>query len=164
MTGVESRRCPRCGTVGAAGTLELCAACLLTTALAGAEHAFPYQIVAPMAQSGSGVTYLAQRSSRSRSYVALKVFGPRPDADDILTRYFEWKPALDRVHHPGIARLVDVNLTPEGLVYAATDYIAGWPLTALSAHPSVGSNERAALLQQLAAAVRAAHAEGILHL
>ena len=165
MTATESLRCPRCGTVRAAQmALDLCPACLLATALSMGDEPCPYQVLAPMGEDSSGVTYLAQALGGAREYVALKVLGPRDDADAVLSRYRRWKPALAAVQHPSVARLIDIGLTAEGHVYAASEYVAGWPLATLGSRASIGRPERLEIARQLTGALDASHAAGVVHL
>ena len=143
--------------------LDLCPACLITTALSMDEPC-PYQVLAPIGEDASGVTYLAQALTGARGYVALKILGPRDDVDGVLSRYRHWKPALARVQHPSIGKLVDIDLTAEGLLYVASDYVAGWPLTSLGSRASMGMDARIEIARQLTNALGAAHAAGVVHL
>ena len=166
MTATQSSRCPRCGTVrGAeAAPLDLCPVCLFATALSMGDEPCPYQVLAPIGEDSRGVTYLAQALRGAREHVALKVLGPREDAEAILSRYRRWKPALASVQHPSVARLVDIGLTAEGNLYVASEYVAGWPLTALGSRASIGKPERVEIARQLTGAMVAAHAAGVVHL
>jgi len=158
-------RCPRCGTrrVAHAERLDLCPACLITTALS-VDEPCPFQVLTPIGGDSAGVTYLAQALTGAHGYVALKILGPRDDADAVLSRFRDWKPALARLQHPGIGKLLDVDLTGDGLLYVASEYVAGWPLTALGSHASVGMEARIEIARQLAEAIGAAHAVGVVHL
>ena len=162
----EPLRCPHCGIRRAAlaVSLDLCPTCLLATALSKEDAPCPYQVMTPIGEDSGGVTYLAQALTGARSHVALKVCGPRDDADTVLTRYCRWRPALARIQHPSIGKLLDVGLTAEGRLYVASEYVPGWPMTALGSYRSVGMSERVALAGQLTSAVEAAHAAGIVHL
>jgi hypothetical protein len=166
MTVGDASRCPRCGTLRPtdATSLDLCPACLLTTALSMDAEPCPYQVMAPMSEDSNGVTYLALALTGARGFVALKVHGLRDDTELILSRYQHWKPALARVHHPSVGKLLDIGVTAEGLLYVASEYVAGWPLTALASRTSVGIGERARMAQQLIGAIGAAHAAGVVHL
>ena len=166
MTATQPSRCPRCGTVrGAeAAPLDLCPACLFATALSMGDEPCPYQVLAPIGEGSRGVTYLAQALTGTRGHVALKVLGPNDDVDAVLSRYRRWKPALARIQHPSIANLLDVGLTAEGLLYVASEYVAGWPLTAVASRASVGMRERVEIARQLTGAIDAAHAAGVVHL
>ena len=57
-----------------------------------------------------------------------------------------------------------MGLTVEGAPYVASEYVAGWPLTALDAHPAIGQEQRRTLGRQLTEAVEAAHRAGVTHL
>ena len=166
MTATQPSRCPRCGTVRAVqvAPLDLCPACLLATALSMGDEPCPYQVLAPIGEDSSGVTFLAQALGGAREYVALKVLGPRDDADAVLSRYRRWKPALASVQHPSVAKLVDIGLTAEGHVYLASEYVAGWPLATLGSRASIGRPERLEIARQLTGALDAAHAAGVVHL
>jgi hypothetical protein len=124
----------------------------------------PYRVTAPMSEDSHGVTYLAQPLTGARGYVAFKIHGLRDDVDAVLSRYQHWKPALARVQHPSVGKLLDVGLTAEGLLYVASEYVAGWPLTALGSRVSVGIGERLKMAHQLIGAIGAAHAVGVVHL
>jgi hypothetical protein len=166
MTVDDPSRCPRCGTLRPARrtSLDLCPACLLTTALSMDDEPCPYQVMAPMSDDSHGVTYLAQALTGARGYVALKVHGLRDDPEAVRLRYRHWKPALARVQHPSVGRLLDVGLTAEGLLYVASEYVAGWPLTARRSRASVGTGERVEMAHQLIGAIGAAHRAGVVHL
>ena len=166
MTVGDPSRCPRCGTLRTTGAtpLDLCPACLLATALAMGDEPCPYQVLAPMSEDSRGVTYLAQALTGARGYVALKVHGLRDDTEAVLSRYQRWKPVLARVQHPSAGTLLDAGLTVEGLLYVASEYVAGWPLTALGTRVPVGIGERATMARQLIGAIAAAHAAGVVHL
>lgn len=166
MMITEPSRCPRCGTVQAAHTapLDLCPACLLTAALSMDDDPCPYQVLAPIGEDARGVTYLAQALTGARGYVALKIHGPRDDADAVLARYRRWKPILTRIEHPAVGKLLDVGLTAEGRLFVASEYVAGWLLTAAGARASIGVDGRAEIARQLTGAIDAAHAAGVVHL
>jgi serine/threonine protein kinase len=141
----------------------LCPACLLTTALADADGACPYRVLAPIAESSASVTYLAQALRGSRRYVALKVFDGHEHVSGALARFERWKPMLDGIQHPSVARLLDAGTTPEGLLYLASEFIPGWPLTAART-AALERRVRQTLAWQLADAVAAIHAVGAAHL
>src|SRR5260370_23735121 len=152
--------CPQCGTslpTAGSSALDLCPACLLAAALSTAGAPCPYQIVGPIAESARGTTYLAQPSGRARGFVALKIFAPRDDVDDILARYERWKPALAKVRHSNVARVLDAGRTDEGLLYVASPFVAGWPLSSINGRPALGHDVRHEIPRQSATTVAADH-------
>lgn len=162
--------CPQCrAPLRTAGStaIDLCPACLLATALSNDAAACPYRIIAPIAESPRGATYLAQPGGRGQGIVALTILAPRGDArwaDEVLARYARWKPALDRARHPNVARLRDAGLTDEGLVYIASDFVAGWLLSSIDGRPAIGPDARIEIARQLTSAVGAIEAAGLAHL
>jgi serine/threonine protein kinase len=166
MTVTQTMQCPRCGTVRAAGAapLDLCPACLLATALSMSDDPCPYRVLTPIGEGSNGVTYLAERLAGVGGYVALKMFAPRDDVDAVVSRYQQWQPALARVRHPSVGKLLGVGVTADGRLYVASDYVAGWPLTALSSHEPMDGDQRRDIGRQLTGALDAIHAAGIVHL
>jgi hypothetical protein len=162
---VVTRSCSRCGNPSGATALAagLCPACLLAAALADDDDACPYRVVAPMAEGRQGITYLAQALRGGRRYVALKVFDRHDDVSGALARFERWKPLMDAVPHASLARLIDAGRTSEGFLYVATEFVAGWPLTA-SRTLALDRQVRQTLAWQLADAVATAHAAGAPHL
>lgn len=159
-------RCPRCHAMRSSTAPEedLCPGCLLATALAVADEPCPYQVLAPLAQDAAGVTYLAQPLRGESNYIALKIYQPRVDTDEILARYKQWKPALERVGTPHVTIPRDMGLTAKGRLFTARDYVAGRPLTRLDSPIPVEVDVRARMARRLADAVDAMHAVGVAHL
>jgi serine/threonine protein kinase len=165
MTAGEPFRCPQCGTACLTlGSADYCPACLLRAALSDEGEPCPYQVLAPMAEDARGVTYLAQPLGPPNAYLALKVFGLCDDVGGVIARYRRWRPALERLRHPSIGRLVDVGATADGRLYVATDYIPGRLLTTPGVGTAMGAEGRAAIASQLTEALGAAHAAGLVHL
>jgi eukaryotic-like serine/threonine-protein kinase len=136
----------------------------LTAALSNDDEPCPYQVIAPMAEDARGVIYLAQPIARPRGYVALKVHGPRDDVDAVLARYRRWRPAVERLGHPSIGRLLDIGTTADGCLYVATEYIPGRLLTAHGIAAAMGADGKSAIARQLSTALDEAHAAGLVHL
>ncbi|MGQ0733889.1 MAG: hypothetical protein ACT4QD_09565 [Acidobacteriota bacterium] len=110
------------------------------------------------------MTCLAQALTRASGLVVLKVYRACEEADAILARYQRWKPALSRIEHPAVGTLLDVGLTGDGHIYAASAYVAGRPLTPATVRSSVPLLLRRPIVKQLGDAVDAAHAAGVVHL
>jgi hypothetical protein len=166
MTVFQTMPCSQCGAAPAvpATSLGLCPKCLLVTALAMDDEPCPYQVLAPIGAGASGVTYLAQAVTGVGGYVALKILKPGRDVDAVLSRYRYWKGALACIEHSSVAKLLDAGLTADGMLYLASDYVAGWPLTSLASHASIGRPERIELARQLTGAIDTAHQAGVTHL
>jgi serine/threonine-protein kinase len=121
-------------------------------------------VLAPISEDSQSVIYLAHPLAGARGIVALKIYHSRDDAGAVLSRYEIWKPILATLRHPSLVKMLDVGLTTDGLLYVASAYVAGWPLTNLGSHSSIGLAERIEIAKQLTDAVSAAHAAGLAHL
>ena len=169
MTTAHSQ-CPRCGkTLSARSTEGLCAACLLAAALSPedeheADDRFPYRIVTLLAGDSNGVTYLARTTSGAPKYVALKVLRSCGDPKAVVSRFERWKPALAAVHHPSVTPLVDVGRVGDRSIYLVADYVPGSPLQPLLQSPDLVAEQRAEIVRQIVAALRAAHDRGLAHM
>lgn len=140
----------------------LCAACLLSSALATPADGPHYQTVSLIAEDAGASVYLAQTSTPG--YIALKVLTCCDDADAVMARFAQWKPALLSLRHPHIAPIVDAGVTDQGAVYVASRYVGGSALAAVAARQSVSAADRAELGRQLSDAVAAMHSAGLVHL
>lgn len=164
MTDRAMPRCPRCGaTPATAFACDLCAACLLTQALSPTDEPCPYQVLAPIAEDARRTTYLAQSLTGSRGHVSLEIYRAGEDTRAILSRYARWKPTLDAFVHSHVSRLLDVGVTADGRVFAASEYAPGWPLTSIDARMPPTSPARVELARQVVAAIGAAHEIGLAH-
>ena len=126
----------------------------------------PYRVLTPIDEdatrrdvSGAGA------HSGARACRASRCSAPRDDVDAVLSRYQHWKPALGRIQHPGVGRLLDVGLTSEGAAVCrrATTW-PGWPLSTLGSRAAIGMAERADIARQPTGAFEAAHAADVVHL
>lgn len=160
-----STRCPRCGATHNAGEAwpDLCPACLLAAAVAVADDACPYQVLAPIEQDPRGITYLAQALTATRAYVALKVYEQTADVAAIRTRWQQWKPRLDAFADRRFSRLLDLGTAADGRLFVVTEYAAGWSLPALVSRPAFDADARLALTRHLLHALAEAHAAGLAH-
>jgi hypothetical protein len=122
-----------------------------------------YRITGLIAQGGMATVYLADRLPNG-GQAALKVmsrqFGAAPDFRERFMREFRYAGTLD---HPNVVRVHDVG-EASGLLYLALEYVPGTDLrTLLSLEGRLEPERALAILAQVAAALDAAHARGILH-
>jgi len=109
-----------------------------------------------------GEVYLAERSDGLFAQrVALKVVRSGGDAPSVLRRFADERRILGRLHHAGIARLLDAGTLPDGRPWIAMDYVEGRPITEATAGLAVA--ERVRLVAETAATVHAAHQALVVH-
>ena len=121
--------------------------------LASGTRLGPYEILAPIGAGGMGEVYRA-RDSRLGREVAIKVLPAAFAADpDRLHRFEQEARAIAALNHPHICQIYDV-----GPDYLVLEYIEGQPLQG-----PLRAEEAVRLAIQIAGALEAAHARGILH-
>jgi tetratricopeptide (TPR) repeat protein len=130
---------------------------------AGHLVAARYRIVALAGVGGMGMVYRA-RDEQLDIDVALKVLRPEVAADPGFRGLFRKELLLARqVSHRHAVRIHDLGVDGE-LLFLTMDYVAGRSLRALLADEGPLPAPRAvAIARQLAEALAAAHAEGVVH-
>jgi WD40 repeat protein len=121
-----------------------------------------YQIQEVLGRGGMGVVYRALQVHARRT-VALKMIltGAQADAGEIARFRLEAE-ALARLAHPGIVQVYDVGEV-EGKPYFALEFCDGGSLAAYLGAHRLSAQEAAAVVEQLARAVEAAHRRHIVH-
>ena len=124
----------------------------------------PYEMVplSPLGSGGMGDVFLAQ-DTRLQRRVALKVIrGAASGHSRDLDRSLQEARAASRVVHPNVVVIYDVG-EDAGTPYIAMEYVEGQPLTErLGANP-LSQDEVVRIGIQIADALQAAHATGIVH-
>ncbi|MDF2774444.1 MAG: hypothetical protein K0S86_3944 [Geminicoccaceae bacterium] len=125
----------------------------------------PYRIIRELGRGGMGTVYLAERSDdQYRKRVALKLLAPWSAGDDRrVQRFLEERQILAALEHPGIARLVDGGVTPDGLPWFALEYVDGMPIDRYCDERSLSIEDRLALFCQVCVAVQYAHRNLVVH-
>jgi serine/threonine-protein kinase len=123
----------------------------------------PYRIDALLGRGGMGVVYRAE-DVRLQRRVALKLLSPQLGDDGrFRERFLRESRLAAATEHPGIVPVYEAGEI-EGLLYIAMRYIEGVDLAALLSRERPLEPQRAvALAGQLASALDAAHARGLIH-
>lgn len=122
----------------------------------------PYEIVAPIGAGGMGTVWRA-RDTRLDRDVALKVVRPDLLEDDVARRRFRKEAlALAKLQHAHIAYILDV-VTEGGVDALVMELVPGVSLSERLAKGPLGEAEAVRLGIQLADALAAAGAQGVVH-
>jgi serine/threonine protein kinase len=122
----------------------------------------PYKIVARLGEGGMGEVYLAEDARLDRR-VALKILPAYFAADDARLRRFQREArAASALNHPNILTIHEVGEF-EGIPYIATEFINGATLRELADGRVLSLDEVLDIAEQVASALAAAHAAGIVH-
>ena len=124
-----------------------------------------FRIVRRIGQGGMGVVYEAEHKQIGRR-AAVKVLHPRfAQNADYATRFLNEARAVNIVRHPGLVEIVEYGQQPDGTLYIVMEYLQGESLrTRLEKrkdlHPIAQITDWAT---QMARALSATHAKGIIH-
>jgi YVTN family beta-propeller protein len=122
-----------------------------------------YRIDALLGRGGMGVVYLAE-DLRLKRRVALKLVSPELAADEAFRERFLAESELAAsIDHPNIVPIYEAGETDGGLLFIAMRYVEGDDLRARLRQGPLGPGETISLLAQVAAALDAAHARGLVH-
>jgi serine/threonine-protein kinase len=130
----------------------------------------PYVIEKVLGRGGMGIVYLARHKQIGQE-VAIKVLRQRLSTDKVSAeRLLKEARAVTLVQHAGLVRIHDYQQTADGVPYIVMERLRGQPLA-----ERIQSTERSAtalplpvpdtirIAEQVAAALAAAHAAGIIH-
>jgi tRNA A-37 threonylcarbamoyl transferase component Bud32 len=128
----------------------------------GAEF-LGYRLDAPLGQGGMGVVYLAS-DLRLKRRIALKLIAPELAQDERFRERFAREAELAMsLEHPNVVPIHDAGEV-DGRLYLAMRHVEGKDLRTLLREEGPLTPERAlAIVRQVAAALDAAHAAGLVH-
>jgi YVTN family beta-propeller protein len=129
----------------------------------GTDALGPYDVDRLIGRGGMGEVYLA-RHRHLRRQVALKILQPElADNEDFRSRFVRESQSAAALHHPNIVTVYDAGET-DGLLYIAMQYVDGPDLATVLHHDGPLPAVRCmVIVEQLADALDAAHARGLIH-
>jgi len=121
-----------------------------------------WELTRHIGRGGMGVVYEATRAEGDFAQrVAIKLLRSEGIAE--LGRFNVERQILARLEHPGIARLYDGGIAPDGRPYMVMELIAGEPITEYCTRTQASLEERLRLFVQVCEAVAYAHHNLVVH-
>jgi serine/threonine protein kinase/Tol biopolymer transport system component len=147
--------------IGNAAT-ECVADAPIDTQMSPGTHLGPYQIEKALGAGGMGIVYSA-RDTRLHRTVALKVLASGHVVDsDWNLRFLHEARAASALNHPNIVTLYDIA-SDHGTDFLVLEYVSGKTLKKLITAKGLPLEVAVAFATQVANALAAAHAAGIVH-
>jgi serine/threonine-protein kinase len=128
------------------------------------ERAGPFRIIRELGHGGMGVVYLAEREGAEfEQRVALKTVRHLGRSGEAHRRFLEERRILALLEHPGIARLIDGGVTPEGISWFAMELVEGHPIDVYCDTRKLPIDQRIDRCIDVCDAVQYAHEHLIVH-
>jgi eukaryotic-like serine/threonine-protein kinase len=121
-----------------------------------------YRILGVLGRGGMGEVYLAE-DERLKRRVALKILPAGMEADsESVRRFFEEARVISALNHPAIITIYEIG-SDQGRDYMATEHVDGWTLRERIEDRPAKVSEAIEVAIQVAGALGAAHAAGVIH-
>jgi eukaryotic-like serine/threonine-protein kinase len=122
-----------------------------------------YRVLARLARGGMATVYTAMDERLERT-VALKIIHPtRAGEPRFLERFTDEAKVIARLTHPNVVAVYDQG-THQGLPYLVLEYVRGRTLReVLAEQRRLSPDEALTILEQMLAAIAAAHRAGLVH-
>ncbi|MEJ7602799.1 MAG: serine/threonine-protein kinase [Kofleriaceae bacterium] len=117
----------------------------------------------PLARGGMGGVYLAVHHETGEQ-VALKILDPQfANHPEVVSRLFAEQRLASRASHPGLVDIRAARLSIDDVPYLVMEYLAGETLGEVSDAAPLDLATLLAISAQVAAALAAMHAAGVIH-
>ncbi|HEY6244524.1 MAG TPA: protein kinase [Pyrinomonadaceae bacterium] len=122
----------------------------------------PYEVLSELGSGGMGTVYLAHDARLGRK-IALKLLPPQFTNDkDRLRRFQQEARAASALNHPNILTVYEIEQKAD-IHYIATEHVDGVTLRQLLSNEQLQLDRILSIATQIASALQAAHAAGIVH-
>jgi serine/threonine protein kinase len=122
-----------------------------------------YRLNRCLGRGGMGDVHAATHAQTSRE-VVVKVLSPDMVVnDEAVVRFRQEAAVMARIQHPNVVRLLDFNFMTDGRPYLVMEYLPGENLGEILSVRSFSVPQVSEIINQVAAALDAAHQLGVVH-
>ena len=122
-----------------------------------------YKLTEVLAMGGVGVVFKGEHI-HMRKWVAIKVLHPdAQDAPDLVARFQREAVAGAHIQHPNVAAATDFGELDDGAFFLVLEYVRGATLREIIKRGPLSASRAVDIGKQIAAALGATHALGIVH-
>src|SRR5215472_16035365 len=144
--------------------IDAASSVLKSLGLSPGQRIGPYRVLTVIGQGGMGLVYLAERADgKFEQRVALKVLQSGPDQPFVAEQLQQECRILASLEHPNIARVLDADVTENGVPYFVMEYVDGQPIDRYCDEHKLSLRDRLRLLLPVCDAVHVAHQKLIVH-
>lgn len=130
---------------------------------ASGDRVGKYRLLRRLGEGGFGIVWHAEQKEPISREVALKVIRPGMDTVGVLQRFRAERRALERMHHPHIAAVLDAGVTDQGRPYFVMELVRGRPVTHFAQEADLDLRARLQLFMDICGAVQHAHQRALVH-
>jgi eukaryotic-like serine/threonine-protein kinase len=132
--------------------------------LAPSQRVGPHRILSIIGRGGMGLVYLAERADgKFEQRVAIKVLQSGVDPSLVHDRIQQECRILASLEHPNIARVLDADISKDGLPYFVMEYVEGQPIDRYCELRHLSVRDRLRLLLPICDALHLAHQKLTVH-
>jgi eukaryotic-like serine/threonine-protein kinase len=123
-----------------------------------------YQITSKLGEGAMGIVYLGEHPVIGRK-AAIKIIHPEHASNaEVIARFVNEAKSINEIRHDHIVEITDFGRTDAGEFYFIMEYLEGEPLSAwIEREAPVPPARAIAVVTQIADALEASHAHGVVH-
>ena len=128
------------------------------------ERLGAWRLVREIGRGGMAVVFLSERADgQFFQHAAVKLVKRGVDTEEVVARFAQERQILASLQHPGIARLLDGGVSPDGRPWLAMEHVDGEPIDLWADSRQLSVRGRVEMLVTVARAVAAAHRRLVVH-
>lgn len=124
-----------------------------------------YELLEEIGQGGMSQVFKAKRiHSEQQTFVAIKIFSPKQEAEKLLSHFIKEQKILSKLSHKNIVKMLHSGLTDNQTAYLVMELIENaQPIDAFCKKDKLSNKSKIKLIHQCANALSYSHANLVIH-